>query len=383
MSGSSLAAQEESAKALAAEALKNRTDPRAGLVAYETAWTLVRLGHVADARAVAELALDLPASEEHPTKARRALLARYIAWKLADDEAEDSLDDALELASAEPPNLLTNKVFQERYLAEFELQRWRKAAAVASAAAQYTEEQRTRFLDFWAWSKLISLISEFYSRPKLKTLRDMAHLHGQLEADAWALEEVHRPYWLIDIINRTHAWRLTMEAYYAHTERRSSKRLKRQMREIVSAYLPPEVMRDRKSVQLAFYKGAGDAGTGEGTSTVKNPASRDDIKQPLADSEGDSDAQRLCEGALLDDPPLRYPAAARWKGQFGSVILAFKLNDGELADLEVLASVPEEGFKEEVLKTVSQWRYVASDDAERPCSLDSPGLLLPLIFIIR
>lgn len=368
------AEQVDSARALAAEAVKNPEHPSAGLIAYETAWTLVRLGHIADARSAAQLALQVPVGEKHPTEAKRNLLARYIDWRLsAERETRRELDEALEAAVQEQPSLLTSSVYQDLYLAAFKKERWRKAASLASAAAQHAETERKKFLDFWAWSKLFSLISEFYQHPRRSTLRKMAHLHGQLTADILSFEEEIRPDWLRDVSYRTYAWRLTFQVFYASTTRRSQERIEREMEEIFVSYLPTKSQPDADVDVWSAESAPGSA--------VNEP--HHELWQEVITLKDEIEMPALCKGALSQDPPLKYPETAKRRRLFGTVILGFRLDKGKLEDLKILASVPDEGFKQTALETAAQWRYIPSEDAERPCSLDAEEMLLPIVFRVQ
>ena len=337
------------ARALVAESVSHSGDPQAAVIAFETAWTLVRLGHAADAQPAIDLLSRLPADGEHPSKEDRELLSSFFDWKLEDSvETRRRLDARLEDMSDEKPSLLAVTAYRERYLSAYHARRWREAKQLASAATEHSEPERWKFLSFWSLSRLTELTAEFNARPRLRTLYALTHLEGQLSVDYVSFPEAEPPDWFIHVYYTVEAWRRTMQAYFASVRERSLRQSDRRVEEIRSGY------RDKAELR-------------------EEPAKKLDVP----------DLPPLCEGELSNEPRMKYPPGARRSGKYGAVILLLSLDEGKVSDAEVLASVPDPGFKEEALETVRKWRYVAAADAEQPCTLSVDQAIVPVIFSLR
>ena len=337
------------ARALVVEVVNHSGDPQAAVIAFEAAWTLIRLGHAADAQPAIDLLSRLPADGEHPSKEDRELLSSFFDWKLEDSvETRRRLDARLEDMSDEKPSLLAVVVYRERYLSAYHARRWREARQLASAATEHSEPERWKFLSFWSLSKLTELTAEFNARPRLRTLYALTHLEGQLSVDHVSFPEAEPPDWFILSYHTVMAWRLTIQAYFASTGERSFRRTDRRVEDILSGYRDKAELREKLAKKL-------------------------DIP----------DMPPLCEGELSNEPRMKYPPGARRSGKYGAVILLLSLDEGKVSDAEVLASVPDAGFKEEALETVRKWRYVAAADAEQPCTLSADQAVLPVVFSLR
>lgn len=83
--------------------------------------------------------------------------------------------------------------------------------------------------------------------------------------------------------------------------------------------------------------------------------------------------QHRCKSEFLKGN-LRYPRSAAFKGLVGTVILKMDVdNEGRISNPEVLASVPEEQFAEEVLKSMPTARFRPASDAKPGCLMFSPS----------
>ena len=80
-------------------------------------------------------------------------------------------------------------------------------------------------------------------------------------------------------------------------------------------------------------------------------------------------------------PPLRYSSRQVRRGQFGSVIAKFSIKDSRVADVEILASIPVEGFREGAAETISNWAWIADENQPDPdCRMSRTNLVLPMVF---
>lgn len=89
----------------------------------------------------------------------------------------------------------------------------------------------------------------------------------------------------------------------------------------------------------------------------------------------------LCLGKFDMEPKLKYPRSAARKGMVGAVIARIALKDGKVDTVNILGSVPEEGFKAAAAETVAQWQWIVSDgEPGVTCRLDRKNLILPMTF---
>ena len=351
------------ARALVAEVVRHSGDPQAAVIAFETAWTLVRLGHTAEAQPAIDLLTRRPADSEDPSNEDRELLSSFFDWKLEDSvETRRRLDARLEDMSDEKPSLLAVVVYRERYLSAYQARRWREARKLAAAATEHSEPERWTFLRFWSWSKMIELTADFNAEPRLKTLYALTHLEGQLSVDYGSFPGDEPPDWFIRRYYTVGAWRMTMQAYFASAGERSFRKTDRRVEEILSGYRDEAERGYRDEAERGYRDEAG---------PPEKPAKKLDIPDlPIS----------FCKGELSQEPPLKYPPGAFRARHYGAVILQLRIDEGKVSDVEVLASVPDAGFKEEALETVPQWSYIAAADAEQPCTLSIDKVIVPLVF---
>ncbi|MEL7541911.1 MAG: energy transducer TonB, partial [Pseudomonadota bacterium] len=87
----------------------------------------------------------------------------------------------------------------------------------------------------------------------------------------------------------------------------------------------------------------------------------------------------------VQSPKLRYPAKSKDKGMVGAVILGFDFaSDGKIINPKVLAAVPSNEFDQELLETVSKWRYrpQKKKDVGVSCKLERSNVVNSFVFLL-
>ncbi len=347
VAGSDASAARSAASALAAEAVANPEDAASATIAFETSWMLCKLGACSEALPAARLAGGAPDAASEIEGVTRRLLAAYVDWKIKPDRVNTkAFDTALFAVTPAQASALSVSAFNERFAAAVKDDQLKQAEDIAEAALTHFSSAGPDAQQFAAEARLGFTSLQFYSRPKRDAVEQMIRLKGEMqrlrrlsgdEAPAWT----EKVYWTAE------AWTLAMDAYFKSVGQSG-------------------VSEKRHAAIMAEY-------------TQDLPAEID----PTESGEGTDDGVRTCKGRLDMTPMLRYPAGAAARGQFGSVIVRFKLVEGAVAEPEILAAVPSEGFRAEALKTVSKWRYVPSEEpASAGCDLNNMNNVLPLVFAL-
>lgn len=328
----------KAANRLAEEIIVNPDYPEAGIIAYEAAWALCRTGACSDAVAVAGFAATQPDAPE-----TAPLLSALARWK-ADPKRENfrAASDTLKVLESAPPNHLTVYAFRELYAASTAAKNWRQAGALTDRAIVHFAGGGDAARQYRLEARLVSLISDFNMSPRSSTMREMVHLRGELD-QLRLLEEGEPPSWMDAIYWNAVAWQGVMSAYLQSTN--ATVVSEREAEGILASYLDglPEV-------------------------AVSGPA-----EEPP-----------FCRGGMLQEPEIKYPFRQAFRGRIGAVVLKFKLRDGRVVEPEVLAAVPFEGFTDEVIETVSQWRFIPSENPEETgCRLDHDNTTQEVTFAIR
>jgi len=329
------------AVALGEAAIMQRADPDAATMAYEAAWQLCRLEQCTEAIAFAQFAVDEPGGEDALPRAHRELLLAYASWRAEDSrKTRKQLDKALEAATNSPPSPMTIVAFWKRVEHDAVQGDNRSLMNTAAQAVAHFEPIRDIAFEMWSGAELLRITATFNERQSLETATDMAELQdalkvfrngrmseGEIVPDWW-----ERSYYTAD------AWRLAIGAYFESVNER------RYDPDAVAAIL-------------------------ERTEWMPEPGQASDGARPF------------CKGRLIQKPELRYNTRALRKGMFGAVIVRFGVEGGQIVEPEVLASVPQGGFDEDVISRVSQWTYeFASPDAN--CRRSRSNIILPTIFQI-
>lgn len=189
-------------------------------------------------------------------------------------------------------------------------------AIVDGAAADFMQSP-----DEDGWLKLADGWDELFTR-----LEPPRPGHG---VDLGALEDI---YW------RGQAWMLAMEAYF-------------------------ERGRDSMNTPMAHKR----AGT-----LIANR--RETLKGRCGDQPCPpttvTDGQTQCPATWIQEPALRYPQSAVFRGMMGATILQLTTDEaGKVTASNVLAAVPTEVFPDAATRTISQWRVTSRAPAGADCTL--------------
>lgn len=319
-------------------AIASPDHPDASLLAFEAAWALCRFASCKGAAPAAEFSAD---RQDAPPSAR--LLAAYVDWKTEPRRAaRKAVEKALSEAIGEAPTGVSVSVFREVYAADLSGHNWRDASRIAGWAVTHLAAVDDTFLQFRLEAQLVSISAAFNASPQADHLTQMVHLRGELGRMRALAED--EPDWMRDIYWTSNAWQAAMQAFLASSGQRMIS--ESEADGILTSYtsdIPPE------------------------------PADPEEAGKPP-----------FCDGAFKQKPAIKYPASSAFRGRVGSVILAYKVRDGRVREPEVLASVPIDGFQDEVVKAVSQWVYVPSEDPKQTgCRLDHDNIVQSFLFQIR
>ena len=301
---------------------------------------------------LASLLLALPTFADDAAPDSSAVEAAHAAWSAkANKKTRKALDEALDAYDG-PPTTATVLAHLARVKADGANGRASALRSSAQAAANHLEHAKDQLPQQYLELRYMAAASLFNHRQKPEAIKEMAHVQGEAylykessERDDAAFRDLH---------NNSRAWIMAMEAFF---DTRGKARPKSQDIEAI----------------LASY--------GADTETINAKAREGETLDP------DTGEQRLpfCKGGLEMTPRLKYPKSALYKGMVGAVIFEFDQDEtGAIINPRVIASVPDEGFKEKALKTVKRWSYKA-DENETPgetCRLDRTSLQLPVVFEI-
>ena len=285
-----------------------------------------------------------------------AIEAAHAAWtQKTSKKNRKALDKALE-AYEGPPTAATVKAHLAIVGADSNGKSASKLRKSSLAAANHLQPAANVLPKQYLELKYLAATALFNSERNKDALVEMTHIEGlayklrQSNEEADPNESAFR-----DIYNRADAWGMAIGSYLESSGKQS-------------------VSRDELEAILETY-GADERTTNEIARTGE------------MDSD-ESGEKRLpfCRGGLKMRPKLKYPNSALNKGMVGAVIFKFDHDEsGKIINPEVLASVPDEGFKAEALKTIKRWSYVAADD-ELPgetCRLERSNLRFPVVFALE
>lgn len=336
-------AMQHAARKLAGAVLENPDHPDAALLAYEAAWTLCRTGDCAAAMPVAAFT-----SERADAPYSAAVLNAYVAWKNAPDRKNyKALVSELSKIGASPPTTVSVSAFRDVYVSALKAQDWLNLTKQAEQAAEHFKLGGDSVRQFRMEAKLLAVSAAFNATPKPPQLSDMAHLRGELGRMRLLFKIEHPeddyPEWMESSYWSANAWEVAMSAYFLSIQKKAIS--DKEIEEIVDGYI------------------------------ADLPAKPD----------GEDGKLPMCDGTLVQKPMIRYPAIAGYQGRVGSVILGFRFEpDGKVADPKVLAAVPVDGFRDEVIKAVSQWYFKPDEDpATAGCRLDHDSVVQSYAFAIK
>lgn len=336
-------AMQQAASKLAAAVLEDRDHPDAGLLAFEAAWTLCRTGDCAAAVPAAALASQRPGA---PHSA--ALLNAYVTWKVSPGRKNyNALNGELSKIAATPPTSVSVSAFRDVYVSALQKQDWLNLSKSAEQAAEHFKLGGDPVPQFRMEAKLLAVSSAFNYGPKSPQLSDMAHLRGELGRMRQLFDIEHPdedyPEWLESSYWSANAWEVAISAYFSSIGQKAIS--DKDIEEIVDSYL------------------------------VDLPVKTDDEEGKLP----------MCEGTFVQKPSIKYPPIAGFRGRVGAVILGFRFDEaGKVRDAKVLAAVPTDGFRDEVIKAVSQWYFKPDEDPKTAgCRLEHNKVVQTYAFAIQ
>lgn len=328
------AAQLTSARRLSKAAMGDPSNSESGLLAYEAAWTMCRLGECAEAIAPAKFAASVGAAGGTP-----GIMSAYAAWKAKPGRpTHAALRAALASEAHIPPTMISLRAFRESYLIDNQEGRFAESAGTAKLAAEHFARADGGLPEFESEAKLAAAISEFIENPKLPAMKNLATLSADLYGQYYSAGK-DGPSWMKDRYWQSEAWLYVIDGYFEARNARSVGSVQREaLRDAVVAGLPP---------------------------------------RPRSEN---YDARRTCEGELVQKPRMNYPRGAVKEGLSGAVIVGLDLKDGAPANFEVLASVPYEGFREEALETVKKWKWGFTETPGPDCKTSHNNVVVPVLF---
>ena len=266
---------------------------------------------------------------DSPTKANRAALLQALT--------DYSGEPTVETVRAHH-TIMTNDTKAGDYDAMYES---------ASAARTHYEPVADVIEKQFAEASFVAAVARFNGDLEADAILAMTHVQGfataQRDADA------ERADWAQDLMYKSNAWVMTMDAYFGSTRGRHPSDA--EIDEILSSY---------------------DAD--------------DDTINAIASVQEDDSGLPFCAGAMQQKPKMRFPRRKQLKGMFGAVILGLEFDDeGNVINPVVLASVPLEEFDERSLETVGKWRFKPDDPDQVgvTCRLNRENVVQPLVFQFR
>lgn len=289
-------------------------------------------------------------AQERPTPDVTEIVSAHEAFKTdSNKQSRNKLLRALTDYSDDPT---TESILAFNDLVSYDVrqQKWKKLRESARAAFVHTESVADIIPKIHNSFGLLSSVALFNAERDSSAILEMAHVQGFARRihDADQVTD-----WAKDSYHRADAWIMAMSAYF------ESRRKRFPQDEEVQAI-------------LAIY-GADRETLNARARTVET-----------TDDETGEAPLPFCRGGLLQRPALEYPRGAARSGLVGAVIIQISTDeDGKVATAEVLASVPDEGFKEVALRTVKKWKYKAdrSEQPSKSCRLNRENMVIPMSFM--
>ena len=348
----------KAAKALGEAALLHPEREDAAILAFEAGQTLCLMSDCSGAAELARFAASKPLPGDVIRPEDIALLEAYASWSQKPDrQRRKALDDVLDQLAEKDLTTLTLAAFHNRYMKDLSDQDWNEARESAAQAATHFAAFKDVIGEHWSNAAMTSITASFNHDPDPDDLLAMARHHVKLGKIRRAHED--EPDWVSNHWFVSEAWQLAMSAYFhsARDRRRSGSRIRGP---------DPEKLDRQVDAIMAELDEAG-----------SSPV----LKTSTA--EEDPDTLPFCEGTFDMKPGLRYPSGAARRGMFGAVILSVTLDHGEVSDVEVLAAVPNEGFTEDLTRTVEKWTWKTKEGIPgETCRTSHSNLVWPFVFML-
>ncbi|MAP94961.1 MAG: hypothetical protein CMK07_08420 [Ponticaulis sp.] len=349
------------ARILVDEAISDPQNPNATIAAYEASLKLCERGHCDDASDGADFVVGQPDTASHPVMRDRQLLKAYVDFKVkSNGSSRSSLKDALEPVKTANPSVLSLRAFIQLANEYYSRADWGDAFRTSSNAVEHLATVKSSVPDAYFIARETAATSYLLHQRGPDAQEDLIRLNAELEQlrSRYEAEGVDIPDWLERTYWRSEAWVGVAQALFWSNDTRGS---------------------------LSEYR------AGKSNNRPLSEKQIDEIRAeyPLAESdEPSSEAEDgqlpFCEGELKQTKAIRYPSSAAFNGMVGSVILRLKFDEkGNVTEPEVLAAVPIAGFEEELIESVSEWRWQKSDDEDKACRLNRENVIMPVTFSIR
>lgn len=328
----------QSAEALIAAAVANPDDPAARSAAFE-AGTQLCLRSACE-RALAAAPLMTGEGDAEISAVLANLLIVFATW--SGEPTPESTEDfklALVQVAPESPTLLTIRAFDAYHvdtLRRGKIADIRKAAEMA--AAHYQPFWKV-IPENWATVELSAAAAQFAEDQDDDVLDRFAKLEVALYPFVLG-DRKDRPL-AESLYHQAYTWRLAIDAYFQSKDQRSS-----------SAALAADayVSAERKRLADSFYE------------TRERP-------------------EKSCDGRITKAPEPKYPKSAQRAGYVGAVLVGFAIEEGEIANVRVLAAVPDSQFEESVLESMKSVRWAFDEQQADPnCKRSHSRVVYPFFF---
>jgi len=309
------------------EAISSPDNEVSGLLAFESAWTLCRIGLCPKALEAARFAQSQPVRPNgtDPSLEMRTVLTSFIEWKI-DDSKENREQLVYHLASLETGDvsMVSMTAHKEHYTYCANKGAWRDARQAAEAAVEHTVPYKEELFNEYAQAELIRIAAAFNTRPKIDHYKSMLSLEREIETviiEQTAETNLSDEHPLSSLNHRISAWAGGISAYLLSTN-------KRRQVQATNAEFPP------------------------------NPALTVDTSD-------------FCPGAFDAPPRLE-------------LIMGFDVKNGKTTNVRVLAAVPAGVFDKEGIRAITALTWSPEEGADTSqCSMVRRNLIYPISFVIR
>lgn len=317
------AAITEAAKALIDAALLSPDDPYAREAAFEAATQLCLRDACSHAKKASSLMAG-PGSAQVSSELASVLVA-YADWE-SDRSRKNAaaLEKALRDVVPETPTFLTILAFDRFYLSKLKAGDLQDMHKIADLAATHYKPVWTVIPENWATMELAASAASFGRSRNPNVIDRLAELEVALYP--FMLRGKKEKPVLVDIYYQTQAWRLATESWFRSGGPANAQRL-----DAAQAFVDAQ----EKAIRSAYYE------------TRERPGP-------------------FCKGGLSEAPKPSYPSGAAQSGYVGAVLIGFEINDDQISNVRVLASVPDNKFERAALDSMKGVKWVYFDEQPDP-----------------
>ncbi len=342
------------------EAIANPDDPDALIVAYEAALKLCDIDCAA-ALPGAEFALGFPATGQHPIMAERELLAAFAGFT-----AESTRDTRRELLAAlnniQDPTLLSARAFMPLYADLASRDNLGDAAAVAGLAVRKLRPVRSSVLQYYLHAAETHATTSFLEAKTLESHEALVRWNAELRELKASVGSDDAPEWLERAFWRSEAWLGLAGVFYSSTDKNGDGSGRFRRGDVT--YLSEDAV-------AAIYQ---------------EYSIPDDFDVVLTGQDV-ANGLPVCGAIPRASDGLNYPRSALSNGDIGYTILRYDMDeDGYVIDesVRMLAAVPEGVFEEEVIDSLSDWRFRVTGDLRPPeCYIQRTNIIHTISFSLR